>query len=418
MIDDAKKVTRVLHLSHTSSPGGAELALLRTLLAGTPWDASLLLPEPSSSADNVFRPLHDEDVPIYRVGPAQESRLERKFKGKSAAGYITGLLKQSVAVRRHEAFKAADVIYSNTSRSALYGALACLGTRKKFIVHLRDRVETSSLGGLGFNAFKWLVLGRADGVIANSKTTLDTAERARPTSTWERTFLISPFGLNRSAKAGKRHEGLGGPLNVGLVARVDPWKGQELLLRAFANVASGTNTRLHIIGGTAFGHDDFMRRLIDLSVELGIDGQVTFTGHVADVASKIDILDICVQCSMRPEPLGQNILQYLSAGKAVIAANEGGPAEWIENGLNGLLFEPRSLESLSIALERVIKDEGLRRQLSKKATDTAGLKTDDEIVRDLDEFIDRVIGIARRKSYSFQAYETITAKLKEIRLVP
>jgi glycosyltransferase involved in cell wall biosynthesis len=92
-------------------------------------------------------------------------------------------------------------------------------------------------------------------------------------------------------------------------------------------------------------------------------------------------VDICVQASVRPEPLGQNVLQYLVAGKPVIAVNAGGPAEWIRPEENGLLVEMNDLASLSAALRRLVDDPALRKQLATGAAATPGIATDVEVAQ-------------------------------------
>ena len=113
---------------------------------------------------------------------------------------------------------------------------------------------------------------------------------------------------------------------IGLVARIDPWKGQELLLRAFAAACPDGDESLVFFGGPSFGHESFLDELKALAATLGVAERVEFAGHQDDVDAAIAGLDVCVQCSLRAEPLGQNVLQYLAAGKPTIVAGEGGPA--------------------------------------------------------------------------------------------
>ena len=43
---------------------------------------------------------------------------------------------------------------------------------------------------------------------------------------------------------------------------------------------------------------------------------------------------------MIPEPFGQVVIEGMAAGRAVVAADGGGPAEVITDGVDGLLFPP------------------------------------------------------------------------------
>jgi glycosyltransferase involved in cell wall biosynthesis len=176
-----------------------------------------------------------------------------------------------------------------------------------------------------------------------------------------------------------------------MVARIDPWKGQELLVRAFAKASPAGEERLVLFGGAAFGHDEFPVELERLAEELGVADRLQLAGHVSDVPGAIDSLDICVQCSLRPEPLGQNVLQYLAAGKPTVVAAEGGPAEWVEDGVNGLTFTPRDVDSLAAALDRLITQRALRVRLARLATLTPELLTDHEVGNRIAAFLSEAL---------------------------
>lgn len=371
---------RVLHLDHTNARGGAEYALLRMLEAVTPWSGSVLIPQNEASTNGVFEPLVAPAwVQIRRCGPAQRFGASSSTRSRlSVFGFALRAIGQSVAIRTSIEFRKADVVHANTSRSAVYGAVACFGSRKKLVVHLRDMVDEVSLGRVGFRLLTKVGLRRADGVIANSNATL---ESARPYLHAGRPVVViaSAAGLRICDAA---PVGSGIVRRVGMVARLDPWKGQVLLLNAFATAFGGSDVRLLLAGGAPFGNESYEAELRDLAVRLGIEAQVDFLGHVDDVPELISSLDICVQASVRPEPLGQNVLQYLAQGRVTVAVDAGGPAEWIRSGDNGLLFPIGDQDALAQALARLSEDGGLRVRLAAAALKTPGLATDEEIAAD------------------------------------
>jgi glycosyltransferase involved in cell wall biosynthesis len=386
-----KEIVRVLHLDHTTAQGGAELALLRMLLVQKSWEATLALPRPSNAG--VYAPLEgNSQVSLRFGGPSQPS-------GASAASVLKGIsfatrvAMAALSVRMSRAFRASDVVHANTSRAAIYGAIATWLVRKPLVIHLRDFVDVESMGKIGFILFTRIALRRADGVIANSRATLASAEPHLAAHVL-RVVIPSASGLdplNQWPKRQPRTE-VG---TVGMVARLDPWKGQDLLLRAFARVFAGTETRLAFAGGAPFGHDDFKIRLGEMARDLGVESQVTFAGHVEDVPKFIDGLDICVQASIRPEPLGQNVLQYLSAGKPVLATRQGGPGEWILHERNGLLFDINDVDSLSAGLQRLKDDARLRADLARAAADTLGLRSDSAVAFDHAAFFKTCLNVFR-----------------------
>ena len=71
------------------------------------------------------------------------------------------------------------------------------------------------------------------------------------------------------------------------------------------------------------------------------------------------------------ETLGLAMLEALSSGLPVVAARAGAAHEVVEEGVNGLLYEPESRDSLVETVRRVLEDEDLRARLREGARATA-----------------------------------------------
>jgi glycosyltransferase involved in cell wall biosynthesis len=372
---------KVIHLDHSVESGGAELALLRLLRQRTQWTPTLRAPLSGVTAEGVFEPLASEQrVTLEAAGSSQRPGASgHKLGFLRIAAFARDALVEAATLRRSAGFAEADVVHANTSRSAVYGAVACLFSRKLLVVHLRDMTSKESLGPVGFQLFSRVALRRANGVIANSEATLSSAAMyLRPRVM--RIVIPSPIGFDSRPALGAPREAVSDtPLVVGMVARIDAWKGHDLLLEAFAHCSEGPKKRLRLAGGAAFGKSEDLVALQAKAEKLGIASQVDFLGHVENVHDFVDSLDICVQASIRPEPLGQNVLQYLAAGKPTIAINAGGPTEWIESGQNGLLVEMGSVDAMANALQLLLSDSGLRTRLGLAARETPGILSDAEV---------------------------------------
>ncbi|GAA1762446.1 glycosyltransferase [Agromyces humatus] len=376
---------RVLHLDHTNVGGGAEFALLRMLRAEPSWAPYLLLAATSDRALGVYDAVPSR-VPRAIAGVRQPAGAT---SGGLGAALSVGLrvVAQAASVRSSRAFGSADLVDANTARAAAYGALAARTSRVPFVVHLRDLVDVEALGRAGCELMVRVVLPRADGVIANSGATLESARpHLRHGALAE--VIPSASGLRIGAAAAP----VRGPIQtVGMLARIDPWKGQHVLLEAFARVFRDRDVRLQLAGDAPFGHERHLEDLRRRASEVGVAGQVDFLGHVDDVDTLLAGWDVAVQASTRPEPLGQNVLQYLAAGRAVIAADEGGPAEWITDGVNGLLVPPRDIDALAAALGRLDADADLRVRLAIAAAATHGLLDDAAVTQAHAAFYEAVV---------------------------
>jgi glycogen synthase len=69
----------------------------------------------------------------------------------------------------------------------------------------------------------------------------------------------------------------------------------------------------------------------------------------------------------RYEPFGMVVLEGMLRGKAVLAADGGGPAELLEHERTGLLYPPGDVDAMAAALCRALGDAGLRRRLGRAA---------------------------------------------------
>lgn len=377
----------VVFIDHSSERGGAELALARLLRTKQAWRAALVVPPASQTTPDAFLDLQGQ-TKVVRTGPAHAARATAGTGAAANAALAWRLVRSAASLVRNRTVREADALVANTTRASVYVTLAGLLMRKPVIVHIRDLIEPDSIGPAATRLLREFVLPRAAGVVANSRASLD-AVKPYLRSGCITEIIPSPAGLTVAdvdsvavSPAVRR---------IGMVARIDPWKGQELLVRAFARAFPGGDQRLILFGGAAFGHDRFPIELRQLADELGVGGRLELAGHVSDVAGAIESLDVCVQCSLRPEPLGQNVLQYLAAGKAIVVADEGGPVEWVSDGVNGVTFRARNVDSLAAALRRLCGDATLRANLARAAVATPGLLDDDEIGQRVNSLIREVL---------------------------
>ena len=138
------------------------------------------------------------------------------------------------------------------------------------------------------------------------------------------------------------------------VAELTEKKGHTVLLEAFASAFRGRlNIRL-VIGG----HGALMEVLHQLTVTLGIEGQVEFSGMLdrATLRSKMIAADVFVLPSLF-ETFGVVIIEAMSCGKPVIATVCGGP-EHILDAKSGLLIEAGNVEALAGAMLEMMSNAG------------------------------------------------------------
>jgi glycosyltransferase involved in cell wall biosynthesis len=134
-------------------------------------------------------------------------------------------------------------------------------------------------------------------------------------------------------------------LVLGTVARFDPVKGLDSLLRAFALAAAqDPAARLVIVGDGPEAP-----RLRGLAATLGIEPRVRMAGLIADASRVLPALDLYVSAS-RKEGLPLAILEAMACELPVAATRVPGHVDVVEEGVTGLLAAPGDDRDLARAM--------------------------------------------------------------------
>jgi glycosyltransferase involved in cell wall biosynthesis len=157
-----------------------------------------------------------------------------------------------------------------------------------------------------------------------------------------------------------------GRIVVGIVGRLQPWKGQHRFLRALASLRRrGHDVHGLIVGGDAHGlSPEYGPYLNSLILELGLSGAVTMTGHVDDPRPYVAAMDLLVNASVA-EPFGIVMIEGLSQSVPVIAARDGGARDIIEDGVSGVLVERPEPALLESAVEGLLANPARRDRLGR-----------------------------------------------------
>ncbi|MGL4514608.1 MAG: glycosyltransferase family 4 protein [Lacipirellulaceae bacterium] len=169
------------------------------------------------------------------------------------------------------------------------------------------------------------------------------------------------------------HLSIDEPVVVGMHSMLVYWKGQDVFLRAVAEVLRRGRVRLRpVIAGTApAGEAPHVEKLRALEVELGLVGTVEWVGHVRDPYDFLSGLDVAVHAATHPEPFGRVAAEAMLAGVASIVTTDGGPGEYVIDGVTGLRAARGDHTAMADAIERLALSAELRRDLGAAGRDFA-----------------------------------------------
>jgi glycosyltransferase involved in cell wall biosynthesis len=180
---------------------------------------------------------------------------------------------------------------------------------------------------------------------------------------------------------------------VGLVGLLIPWKGQNLFLDVAKLLRNNiSNLVMMIVGGTPDECGDYERELRQRVIQEGLLDIVTFTGHVSDMCSVYNGLDVVVSASTSPEPLGTMVIECMAMGRPLIVPNHGGGSEMNTPGETALVFKAGDAESFALSISTLYQDSELRNRLGLEAREKA-LATFDVVThaRRVEQVYERVL---------------------------
>ena len=120
-------------------------------------------------------------------------------------------------------------------------------------------------------------------------------------------------------------------LVITLPARITAWKGQDDFISCIQRLKSkGLNVHGLIVGETHPRKQAFLTLLKNRITELGLEKDITFTGHRSDLQDVLASSNIVLSMAKQPEAFGRTTIEALSMGIPVIGYNHGGVAEQLE----------------------------------------------------------------------------------------
>lgn len=147
--------------------------------------------------------------------------------------------------------------------------------------------------------------------------------------------------------------------NILLAGTIIPRKGYADLLRGFALIAGRHKDWKIVFAGN--GEIDEAKRL---SEELGISHQVVFLGWVSGKQKELAFQKASIYClASSGEGFPMGVLDAWAYGVPCVVTPVGGLPDFIQDGVNGLVYPVGNVVALSVQLEKYITDVVLRKSV-------------------------------------------------------
>ncbi len=124
----------------------------------------------------------------------------------------------------------------------------------------------------------------------------------------------------------------------------------------------------HSVPGTAFlmaGEGQLRASIESLADELGLRESVFFLGRCEEISHLLNASDVCV-LSSKAEGFSNSIIEYMAAGRVVVATNVGGAAEAIIEGETGYLVNSGDYIAMAKRLVSLLQNPATARVMGQR----------------------------------------------------
>lgn len=278
--------------------------------------------------------------------------------------YIPNLINIIKFIKKHKI----DLIHVNNYPSVTDWLIISKFFKIKIVSHLRGFYYTSN--------FNKMLVKYYDRVISTSKWVADQIKEQK--IAYKNVVLIyngidvDTFQINkRSCENILKEWNI--PENtpvIGVIGNIRKWKGQHVAIEATKLLVDKyNNIRCILVGSISNSNEDteYYEYLKELVTKYNIKENIMFAGFRNDIFDVISNFNILVHTSVLPEPFGRVILEGMILRKPVIATNQGGPLEIIQNGVSGILIPPEDPKSLADNISFLFENKNISNIMGENA---------------------------------------------------
>ncbi len=250
-----------------------------------------------------------------------------------------------------------DIVHARSRAPAWSAWAAANNTGARFITTFHG---TYNLGGFGFKQIYNSVMTRGEKVIAISDFIAEHVCRIYGVPPEKIRVIhrgvdlkkfnpvrVSPERIIQLAHKWRLPDGY---QVIMLPGRLTRWKGQEVLIRALAEL--GRHDIRCLLVGSEQGRTAYLNELKELARKLEVADVVHMVGECSDMAAAYMLADVVVSPSTDPEAFGRVVVEAQAMGRPVISSAHGAPCETILPGRTGWLATPGDPSALAEALHR------------------------------------------------------------------
>jgi len=310
----------------------------------------------------------------YVIAPvAKLSRGVLSLKG--AGRLVIEIAKSFLAIRKIGSRQNIGFIYSNTL-AVLSGAVSARLLGVPHIWHVHEIIKRPPFLRI---VYQFLAFTLAKRLIFNSEASWTWLASGNNALRNKSVVIENAVKKPRNCISYRLHtDTKDASLVIGMVGRINSWKGQDLLIDAAGLIKERIqrDVRFLIVGGIPPGGEKCRSLMLEKIARSPARDAFIVRDFQEDIWSVWAEIDIAVVPSREPEPFGLVAVEAMLSQCAVVAANHGGLKEIIRHEITGLLFKPNDHFSLATEIVRLVDDDLLRKSIALNGRQAAEKRFD------------------------------------------
>lgn len=332
-------------------------------------EVTVIAPLPASSVEAIlpgarFVPLEPSEMTRLAL-ESLEPRIAR------ALAHLWNNVGAQEALKCALAFSEFDCLYERLSPFGIAGSLAA---RERELFHVLEVNAPLAWEGARYRnqVFADEAAALEHETLANASLVLTVSSALKElflhSGLSEDRLAVVPNGVDSAQfqpEGISERNGFGDRIVVGFVGSLKPWHGLDVLTEAFERLIADPRYHLFILGSGPEARNvaRVAKRYPDrVTWKTGIPHE--------DVPRHLRAMDIAVAPYPALEPFyfsPLKLLEYMAAGRAIVASHVGQIPELVKHGETGLLVRPGDASDLALAIERLASDPYLRERLGAQA---------------------------------------------------
>lgn len=338
------KQQKVLFVENGKGFGGASLALAEILES---W------PDTKNHPPVICVNSHDEKYQIYDklgqklVYPQLKIRsIQHKSKFKTLFNFAwDSINKIALSIIILNKVKPAIVHLNNDPYNCYHVAIAAKLLHIPYIMHIRGNMSPSKLS-------RWVCDNAAQN-IAISSWIQNSIQKTISTGKTNYQLICDGITLQKAPVIQTQPPE---QIKIIMVGGFYGWKGQQVVVHAFAKLAHYyPNLYLDFVGSIEPPNNEQLK-VEALIKKYQLTDKIKLVPFAKDISNVYQQAQILIHASTDPEPFGRVVAEAMSAGLIVVASNQGGPLDIINDKVDGFLVTPNNPDKLSEVLIHILNE--------------------------------------------------------------